>query len=119
MPKFYDTTNGHREIQLRFSGTCDDSKSCNLELRGYDVPRINISNEDTQHQVTFSICDSSLLESSSVQFRWLQTVVQNTGTDITPRDRWSLDDVMLTASYDNECSGVRLYYENFESGKFR
>ena len=118
MPKFYSTTSGHPEIQLRFSGDCDDSGSCNLNLRGYDVPHIIISNVDMQHHVKFSICDSSLLESSAVQFRWLQTVVQNTG-DITPRDRWSLDDVMLTASYDNKCSGVRLFYENFESGKFR
>ena len=85
-------------------------------IRGYSVPHIVLNNSDTQHHRKFRICDDSIV-GSSVQFRWLQTVKQN--TDSTPRDVWSLDEVQVTVSHDTECSNVTVLEDDFEEGNIR
>jgi hypothetical protein len=82
-------------------------------IRGYSVPHIVLNNSVTQHRREFRICDDSIV-GSSVQFRWLQTVKQN--TDSTPRDVWSLDEVQVTVSHDTECSNVTVLEDDFEEG---
>lgn len=81
-------------------------------MRGYNVPVI-WNNNDIQHELRYRFCHDSLLRSETgIQFRWLQTVIQDSKL---PRDTWSLDDIQVV--YNNGSNdSTTVFYEGFESG---
>ena len=112
IPLAFFTTKTYRNpganIGLDFNSSVRDG----LEIRGYTVP-VTLNDTDTQHRINIRICDTSFLESvSGVQFRWLQTTRQARNT--SPRDTWSLDDVLVSVSHDSFCSDVTVFEEDFE-----
>ena len=91
-----------------------DYSNDNLMIRGYTVPIVTLDETDIQHHMQFRLCNDSIFESQrGVEFRWLQTVEQMTGSG--PRDMWSLDDVTISVTHDSTCSGVTVFHDDFET----
>lgn len=68
-----------------------DSNSGNFTIRGYAVDNSTMAEGGA---VSSIICFNEQVAPASVEFRWLQTSSFR-NTDNTPKDVWSIDDVMI------------------------
>lgn len=80
----------NEESIMENSITSDDG---NFTLRGYSVPYVIQSNNDTMHNV--SVCMRNTQDAIDLQFRWLHTTRQDNKSTI--RDVVILDNISVTA----------------------
>ena len=99
-------------VQQRIPITQTSEHSGTVNIRGYTVPLIQYAS-DGSVQYTVKAC-GEVVNSTDVQFRWLQTASFSTGDRL--KDSWYLDDVRITfqdGNYSQKC-----LYSQFDSAKY-